>query len=93
MPMTEEPTFTPVEIRCNTCGEHIHIHGEADELEQQTKHVQRHQLGKCTKCGHWNDAHAQTTESVREYLGTNQQLVCNTPLGMGDFCGCDGNQN
>lgn len=83
--MSGKPTFKTAH-KCNECYEE----SGWDEDDWTAKHTERHRLGVCAKCGHWRDGHVPADDREREYLRTDQKLVCRKNLGMGDFCGCEG---
>ncbi|BCO56068.1 hypothetical protein MINTM005_13120 [Mycobacterium intracellulare] len=87
-----EISFRATEIVCTACGEHLYIGRHDDELQIQQQHVDRHEAGKCARCGHWRDEHAATAQGTRDYLNTSQGHCCWHPYGMGDFCGCAGDE-
>ena len=87
---TPNPTFSITQFRCDDCREEFYIYGDHTMEKQQAEHIECHRRGRCLKCSHWRKGHARTTKSVRDYLRSDQEWVCNSPMGMGDFCGCPG---
>ena len=74
---------------CRECNESSDLLAE-DTSEWEAAHDAKHDRGRCSKCAHWRDRHIATDAAMREYLRSDQTLVCYQGMGMGDFCGCAG---
>lgn len=80
-----------IRMRCNECGEHSPNGYNQSPDDWVRQHRERHRHGKCDKCHHWKDDHHLVEDAATaDYLKTGQSHCCWFPMGMGDFCGCAG---